>query len=474
MKAEAARRCAMLAFAKEILRMKIIVVGDGKVGYTLTQQLSLEDHELVVIDNNPAVLRELQESLDVAILVGNGASVEIQRKAEVPTADILIAATSRDEVNLLCCMVARKLGCKNTIARVRNPEYDQNLRLLKEELALSLHINPERATAREIFRLLQFPSFLQRDSFAKGRVELVELKLKPGNVLIDKRLSEMSSIGFDKLRALICTVDRAGEVTIPGGHFRLREGDKITVAADATEIAKLLKVLHISSHGTESAMIIGGGRIAEYLAKMLLAARVQVTIVERNIDRCKELCELLPDALVLQGDGTQQEFLLSEGIESTDALVTLTGIDEENLIVSMFGDHIGVPKTITKINRTEYAAVFKDKGIDTIVSPKLLTANEIISYVRAIDNTSGGSVVTLARIVNGNAEAMEFFLNADAPYLGVPLHELTLKPNRLIAAIIRAKKVIIPKGGDHMERGDTVIVIAPAESATADMKDIFR
>lgn len=454
--------------------MKIVIVGDGKVGYTLTQELSREGHDVVVIDNKAEVLRESQESLDVAIVEGNGATVSIQLEADVKNSEILIAATSSDEVNLLCCMIARKLGCKHTIARVRNPAYEQNLRLLKEELGLSLHINPEHTAAREIFRLLQFPSFLKRDTFAKGRVELVELKLKPGNILVDKKLMEINSLGFGQLRALICTVNRNGEITIPHGEFQLLEEDKITVVADAGELVKLLRLFNISARQADSVMIIGGGRISEYLARELLGARVQVTIIEKNLDRCEELCEILPDdALIIHGDGTQQDLLLAEGIEKTGALVTLTGMDEENLIVSMFGDYIGVPKTITKINRTEYTNVFAGKGIDTIVSPKRLTSDEIISYVRAIGNTSGGSVITLYRIGDGEAEAMEFFINEDAPFLNISISELKLKPNILIASIIRVRKVIIPMGNDHMERGDTVVVIVPAQSAVSDIRDIF-
>lgn len=451
--------------------MKIVIVGDGKVGFTLSKLLSEAGHELVVIDSNSAVLRESQEALDVAVVIGNGACVEVQRDADVHHSDVLIAATSSDEINLLCCMVARKLGCKSTIARVRNPAYDAQLRLLKEELGLSLSINPERTAAREIFRILQLPSFLKRDSFAKGRVELVELKLKHDNVLVNKKLSELSGLG--RLNALICAVDRDGEITIPSGSFELREGDKITIAADTAGLANLLRQLHVGIQKAQSVMIVGGSRIAEYLAAMLLRAHVHVTIIEKHRARCEMLSEILPEALIIHGDGSQQELLLSEGIRQTDALVTLTGMDEENLIISMFGNYIGVPKTITKINRTEYSEVFADKGIDTIVSPKLLTADEIVSYVRAMSNTTGGSVVTLYRIAGGKAEAVEFFIKNDASYLNIPLSQLALKPNILIVSIIRARKVILPKGSDSMQKGDTVVVITPAERAICDLKDIF-
>ncbi|HOG00814.1 MAG TPA: Trk system potassium transporter TrkA [Clostridia bacterium] len=451
--------------------MKIVIVGDGKVGFTLTKLLSKEGHDLVVIDSNSDVLRESQEALDVAVVTGNGARVEVQREADVQHSDVLIAATSSDEINLLCCMVARKLGCRSTIARVRNPAYDSQLRLLKEELGLSLSINPERAAAREIFRLLQFPSFLKRDSFAKGRVELVELKLRHDNALVNRKLSELG--GFARLNALICAVDRDGEITIPSGSFELREGDKITIAADAAELANLLRQLNVGAQKAQSVMIVGGSRIAEYLAAMLLRAHVRVTIIEKQRARCETLSEALPEVMVIYGDGSQKDLLLSEGIRQTDALVTLTGMDEENLIISMFGNYIGVPKTITKINRTEYAEVFADKGIDTIVSPKLLTADEIVSYVRAMDNTAGGSVVTLYSIAGGSAEALEFFVKSDAPYLNIPLYQLALKPDILIASIIRARKVILPKGGDSMQKGDTVVVVTPAERAVCDLKDIF-
>ncbi|HWR23521.1 MAG TPA: Trk system potassium transporter TrkA [Feifaniaceae bacterium] len=451
--------------------MKIVIVGDGKVGFTLTKLLSREGHDIVVIDSNSAVLRESQEALDVAVVTGNGACVEVQRDADVQHSDVLIAATSSDEINLLCCMVARKLGCRSTIARVRNPAYDTQLRLLKEELGLSLSINPERTAAREIFRILQLPSFLKRDSFAKGRVELVELKLKHDNALVNRKLSELSGLG--RLNALICVVDRDGEITIPSGSFELREGDKITIAADTAELATLLRKLHVGVQKAQSVMIIGGGRIAEYLAAMLLRAHVRVTVIEKNRARCETLSEALPEALIICGDGSQQDLLLSEGVRQTDALVTLTGMDEENLIISMFGNYIGVPKTITKINRTEYSEVFADKGIDTIVSPKLLTADEIVSYVRAMSNTAGGSVVTLYRVAGGRAEALEFFIKNDAPYLNIPLSRLALKPNILITSIIRARKVILPKGGDSMQKGDTVVVITSAERPISDLKDIL-
>ena len=353
--------------------MKIVIVGDGKVGYTLTKRLSEEGHDIVVIDRDRNVLLQSQEMLDVAVVDGNGASVEVQLEAGVATSDLLIAATSGDEINLLCCVVARKLGCRHTIARVRNPEYDQQIGFLKDELGLSMVINPEKQAALEIFRLLQFPTFLKRDSFAKGSVELVELKIKEGNVLAGKRLDQFRTLA--NVNALVCAVDRGDTITIPKGNFTLQVGDKITIAADAGDLVKLIKNLGVYTPKAQHVMIIGGSRTAKYLAQRLIRSKAKLTIIEKDKDRCLALSEDLPEATVVHGNGTVQELLLEEGIAKMDAVVTLTGMDEENLIVSMFADYLGVPKSVTKINRTEYNNVYESRGIDSTVSPKLLTAD---------------------------------------------------------------------------------------------------
>ena len=407
----------------------------------------------------------------MAVVDGNGASVEVQREAGVGSSDLLIAATSGDETNLLCCMVARKLGCRHTIARVRNPEYDQQTRFLKDELGLSMVINPEKAAALEIFRLLQYPSFLKRDSFAKGSVELVELKIKENNVLANTRLDQFRTLS--NVNALVCAVERGGMVSIPKGSFSLQVGDKLTIATDAGDLVRLIKNLGVYTPKAQHVMIIGGSRTAKYLAQRLISSKVKLTIIEKNEKRCQELSETLPEATIVHGNGTEQGLLIEEGIRKMDAVVTLTGMDEENLIVSMFADYIGVPKSVTKINRTEYNNVYENKGIDSIVSPKLLTTNEIIRYVRAMDDTTGGSVVTLYRIVDGKAEALEFSIKNDAPYNNISLHKLRLKPNILIASIIRARKVIIPSGNDEIRRGDTVIIVTTTDHAIAELRDIF-
>lgn len=452
--------------------MKIVIVGDGKVGHTLTKILSGEGHDITIIDSNLDRLHETQDSLDVAVVEGNGALIDVQLAAGAQHSDLLIAATSSDEINLLCCFVGRKLGCKNTVARVRNPEYDQQLGFLKEDLGLSFSINPEKAAAKEIFSLLQFPSFLKRDSFAKGLVELVEIRLKPDNILVGRRLDGMSDIW--NVNALICAVERDSEVYIPSGSFCLQAEDKITVAAETAQLIELLNALQIAHKKTRQVMIIGGSRIAAYLAARLLKTNVNVTIIEQKKERCAELSELLPKALIIHGNGAEEDVLYAEGIREMDAVVTLTGIDEENLVLSMLANHIGVPKTIAKMNRLEFTEALSNIGVDTIVRPKLLTANEIVRYVRAVGATEGGCVDTLYRMADGKVEALGFTVPGSACYLNISLADLELKSNTLIASIIRKGHVIIPNGTTCIQAGDNVVVLMRAQpQVVSSLNDIF-
>ncbi len=451
--------------------MKIVVVGDGKVGFALTQQLSQEGHDLTVIERDAAVLERTMEQLDVMGVSGNGASLEVQRSAGVMNNDLLIAVTSADEINLLCCILARKLGCPQTIARVRNPEYAQQVRFLQKELGLSMTINPERATAHAVFRVLQFPSFLKLDAFASGRVELVELRVRKGEKLDGIPLKELYEIA--KVRVLVCSVDRGGEIVIPGGNFTLRADDTIAVTAATKDLAQLIKNLGISTQKIHNVMIIGGSRIALYLAQELIDSRINVKIIERDAARCRMLSESLPKAIVIHGDGGQQNLLEMESIQSMDAVVTLTGVDEENLVISMYADYVGVPKTVTKINRMELSAVFKDRGAGSLISPKQLTASEIARYVRALGNKTGGSMITLHGIMGGKAEAMEFLADKGTLYLSTPLSKLNLKPNLLITCINRSGRIIIPRGSDTIEAGDTVVVVAAAGDVLGELNDIF-
>ena len=451
--------------------MKIVIVGDGKVGYTLTQQLSQEGHDVVVIDNNPAVLQQSMEALDVFIVEGNGASLAVQQEAQVGQSDLLIAVTPGDELNLLCCVLAKKLGCKHTIARIRNPEYTQQLALLREDLGLSMTINPERATAQEIFRLLQFPSFLKRDTFCHGRVELVEMKVEAGSPLAGICLKELPKV--IGVSVLICAVTRDGKITIPTGDFKLEAGDKITVTAAATNLAKLISKLDLSSQRIRDVMIVGGGRIASYLTKMLVKTGVRVKIIEQNMEKCRALSEDLPKSIVVCGDGTSQEVLHTEGLHEMDALISLTNIDEENIVLSMYADHMGVPKSVTKISRTEYETIFQSRGLGSVVTPKLLTANAIIAYVRAMKQAAASSVLSLYRLCDGQAEALEFRVQSDFKMTGVPLKEMRLKPGILISGILRGRKALIPAGDDEIQVGDRVVVMATGHRIN-DLSDILQ
>lgn len=459
--------------------MKIVVVGYGKIGHALVQQLANEGHDIVVIDKKERVLNDSQEEFDIGIVNGNGAVVEIQREAGVAKADLLIAVSSSDEINLLSCTVAKMLGCKRTIARVRNPEYDQNIDFLRGKLSLARAINPEKETAREISRLLQYPQFTQRNSFANGRVELVQFRLNKNSYLAGRSLENISSDWNNKV--LVCAVEREGEVTIPSGSFKLEMGDKITIAVDSKRRSDVLHNLLSASYiNISKVMIVGGSRIAMYLASRLTADNIAVTLIENDHKRCEYLSEVLPKSTIINGDGTSQTLLLEEGIKNNDAIVTLTGIDEENIIISIFANSIGIKKTITKINRVEYTNVLSTVGIDTIVSPKDLTANQIVCYVRAMDNkiyndeNSEGTVETLYKIIDGKAEGLGFTVSSEANYTGIPLSKLSVKCNILIASIIRKNKVIIPKGSDHLEVGDSVVIVNAAVNKVSNLKEIFN
>lgn len=451
--------------------MNIVIVGDGKVGQALTVQLAKEGHNVVVIDSNRLVLEEAQQSLDINVVHGNGATIKIQNQANVSSSDLLIAATSMDETNLLCCITAHRLGCSHTIARVRNPEYFSQLYDWKDDLGLSMMINPELATASEIYRLLQFPSFLRRDSFAKGRVEIVEIELNK-----DSFLDGCALMDFDKkvkVKVLVCAVQRGNEVFIPGGSFQLKGGDRLHVTASSSNLAKLIRNLGVTQRKIRDVMIIGGSRIGFYLAAELLRSGVDVKLIEKDQNRCMELSEALPKATIINADGSDRNILDTEGLARTDAVVTLTDFDEENLIISMYANYLGTYKVITKINRTEFNEVLTDKGIDCAVSPKDLCTTDIMRYVRAMGNRRGGTVTTLHRIVEDRVDALEFQVSKNMSHLGRPLSQLKLKSGTLIACINRRGRTIIPSGGDCIEAGDSVIVVAAADRAIQDLQDIF-
>jgi len=451
--------------------MKIVIVGGGKVSMAVLDQLSKEGHDLVLVDNNPEALHRHAEEYDVMVVHGNGASMATLTEAKVGVADLLIAATSLDEVNLLTCIFARKLGVTHTIARVRNPEYTEQLADLREELGLSLAINPEQAAAKEIFNVLQFPSFLARDTFSNGKVEIVELKIGEQSKLLDIPLMELYKIA--EVKVLVCAVERQGEAYIPRGDFVLRRGDRIHVTAAAADLVRLGKNLNIETEKIESVMMVGGSRIAYYLSRRLIGAGVSVKIIEKEAKRCRELAELLPEAVVILGDGSEQSLLLEEGIEEVDALVTLTDMDEENIFLSLYGSFLGIPKTVTKVSRMEYAGLLETMSIDSVISPRLLIATDVVRYVRSMSNAGFGGVLTLHELIEDKVEALEFLVTKETRHLDTPLMRMPLRRNALIACILRRGRAIIPKGDDMIFAGDSVIVVTASEEPVTSLNDLF-
>lgn len=452
--------------------MKIIIAGDGKVGLALTRLLSEEGHDLVTIDTNREVLERSAQLYDVMAVVGNCATMATLREANVEQADLLIAATSADEINLLCCLTARKLNPSlHTIARVRSPEYLEQLYLMREDFGLSMLINPEREAAKEIFRLLKIPGFLKRETFAKGRVEIVELRVLENSLLENVSLSRLPEV-LSGCRVLVCAVIRGGKVIIPSGDTILRRGDHIYVTAPVAVLSELVKRLGIPQKKIRHAMLIGGGRVSYYLAQSLLGAGVRVKIIEQKPERCQQLASMLPRAYIIEGDGSSQSLLETEGIAETDALVTLTGLDEQNVIMSLYGSAEGVPNVITKVNRMESTGMLENLSVGSVVSPKELCCAHIVQYVRAMQNQTGAAV-TLHRIADGRAEALEFVVHKNSRYIGEQLKDLRLKPNVLISCITHRGKTILPEGSSSFQVGDTVIVVTSREMPILQFNDIF-
>ena len=451
--------------------MKIIIAGDGKVGLALTRQLLHEGHEVTIVDSNPVVLQANMYQYDVMAVQGNAATMEALRQAQVEKADLLIAATSADEINLLCCLTAKKMNSRlHTIARVRNPDYTEQLFFMREELGLSMTINPELSAAREIFHLLQFPSFLHRDSFAKGRVEIVGLRVDEGSRLEGVALHQLYKIA--QVKVLVCAALRAGQVVIPDGSFELKKDDRIFVTARAVNLAQLIKNLGITKQKVRRVMLVGGGHISFYLAQRLLDAHLSVKIIEQNPSRARFLAENLPGAAVVLGDGSSQSFLESEGLGEADALVSLTGIDEENIVLSMYAHSQGVPKVVTKVNRLEYNRMFEALDIGSIVSPKDLCSALIARYVRGMQNKTG-KILALHLIAEGNAAAMEFRVDERTHHRGVPLKDVPLRRGVLISCISRGADTIIPDGTSSFEVGDTVVAVSTLDAPVMQLNDLF-
>lgn len=451
--------------------MKIIIVGCGKVGLTLTEQLNNEGHDITVIDKDGSKLRSITDNIDVMGVEGNGAIYQVQMEAGIRETDLLIATTNSDELNMLCCLIAKKAGNCHTIARIRNPEYANEIRYIREELNLSMAINPELAAATEISRLLKFPSVIKIDTFAKGRVELMKFIIPENSVLHKMQVYEVPQ----RLRCnvLICAVERGHDVIIPDGNFQMQCGDKISFIASPAEVRDFFQHIGIANSTIKSAMFVGGGKITYYLAKMLEDTGIKIKIIEQDLNRCNELSELLPKAMIIHGDGSNQQLLLEEGICQTEAFASLTGFDEENIMLSLYAASMSKAKLVTKINRIAFEDVIQQMNLGSIIYPKLITADGIIRYVRAMQNSMGSNVETLYKIVANRAEALEFRVGKDAPMRRIPLEKLSFKDNLLIACINRGGKIITPRGKDCIEQGDTVIIVT-TQTGLKDLKDILK
>ncbi len=451
--------------------MQIIIVGCGNVGATLTEQLSKEGHNITVIDVDGNTVEKVANQHDVMGIVGNGASLAVQNEAGIEEADLMIAVTASDELNLLCCLIAKKAGDCKTIARVRNPVYNKEIAFIKGELGLSMVINPEYAAACEISRLLKFPSAIKVDIFAKGRIELLKCKLGEGSVLHGRPLTYIS--GGLGCEVLICAVERGEEVFIPDGSFELQEKDIITVVASSRNANEFFRKIGMTMNRIKNCIIVGGGETTYYLAKQLLPMGIGIKIIEQSKERCNELSELLPQAMIIHGDGTDRNLLDEEGLPRIHAFVSWTSLDEENIMLSLYAKSVSKAKTITKVHRISYDEIIDSLDLGSVLYPKNITAEYILQYVRAMQNSIGSNVETLYRLIENKVEALEFRVNEQSELVGVPLKELRLKDNLLIACINRKGIIITPGGQDSIMLGDTVVIVT-TNQGFHDLKDILR
>lgn len=452
--------------------MKIIINGCGKIGKFILASLVAEGHDVVAIDNNPQALTDITNIYDVMGVCGNGADSDVLLEAGVEDAELMVSVTGSDELNMLSCFLAKKLGAKYTIARIRNPEYnDINLSFMREQMDISLTLNPELLTSVELFNILKLPSAINVETFSVRNFGMVEIKLKSSSAFDGLKIMDIRN--KFKAKFLISAVGRGEEAYIPDGNFVLKSGDRICISATTIEIVRLMKELGIQQKSAKKIMIFGGGKSAFYLAKKLSEGNNSVTIIEKNPDVCESLFAALPKATIVNADGTDQEVLLEEGLLSVDAFVSLTGMDEQNILMSAYAQTKGVPKVITKINREALMPLAESWGLDTVISPKMTVSNILVRYARALENSQGSSVETLYKIMDDKVEVLEFTVKDDFKKNGVPFKELSLKPNTLVSAIIRNRKTIIPTGDDMFMPQDKVI-IAAANQRINKLSDILR
>lgn len=446
--------------------MKIIIAGAGKIGHSVAEILSEEGHDITVIDRDPEIINLLSNTLDLICVEGSATSPETLLEAGAAQADLLLAATEQDEVNMVCGISARRMGTKHVIARVRDPQYLRQTEFLREALGLSVTVNPEYECAKEISRILRFPSAVRVDAFSKGSVEIIEHRVQENGKLDGMQLKLLPQQFGAKV--LVCVVERGHEAIIPNGDFILRGGDRLSISGATGELRRFFVAAGQYKKPVRRAMIMGGGRIAVYLAKMLLDSGIAVTIVERLRERCDTLCDLIPKAHIVCGDATRSDVLLEDGLASADAFVALTGDDGDNIITSMYARSCHVGKIVAKVNRDHFSDILESTGLDSIVTPKEIVAQQLARYVRAMSNSVGSSMETLYRLADGKVEALEFRVSDDSACVGIPLKDLKLKPNILISALIRGSRNIIPDGETRILAGDHAIIV----SSTGRLKDI--
>lgn len=451
--------------------MKIVIIGLGMIGKTILDNLSNEGHDITIIDEDRLKVEKCIEKYDCLGVVGNGASKDIQLEAKVNLSDLTIVVTNSDEVNILACLVAKRIGAKNTIARVRKPEYTSQVEDMEEQLGLSMVVNPERETANEIFNLIDLPSIAQIEHFAKGMVSLVEILVEKDCSLVNETLISLSKKISTKI--LICAVQRGGEVFIPSGNFTIREGDRISFTSATNALSDFLAEANLIKSPLKKVMVVGGGRIGHYLIEKLLKNKYKVKLIESNKEQAEEIASHMPKLTVINGDGTNHAILKEEGIKAVDAFVAMTGNDEENIIVSMFANKQKVKKAITLVKTDGLVSMLDEMGIKNSVSPKNIVADKITSYIRACANDRGSKVLTLYRLVNNQVEALEFSVSDDEEFFDKPLRKMKIKENCLIASIIRGSKVIIPDGNSYIMPGDRVIVVTTHKSFD-DLTDLFE
>ncbi len=452
--------------------MNILIVGCGKIGSTILASLTAEGHDITAVELDRNTLAEITNVYDVMGVCGNGADCDTLAEARVADAEMFIAVTGSDELNMLACYLAGRMGARHTIARIRNPEYnDKSLTFMKQELGLSMAINPELLAARELFHTLKLPTAAKIETFSRGNFEMIELRLREESPLLGVPLHELRARYNAKF--LICVVQRGDEVYIPDGNFILQAGDRIGLTASPAEIQKLLRAIGLASKQARNVMILGGSRTAFYLTKRLLAAGTDVKIIDKDRALCEDLCDALPKAVVIHGDGSHQELLLEEGIGDMDAFLSLTGMDEQNILLSFFAASQNVPKAISKVNRPELSAMAERLGLECIVSPRKIIADVLVRYARALHNSMGSTIETLYSLMDDRAEAVEFLVQDEPTLVDIPLKELSLKPNILIAGIIRNRRPIIPAGDDRILAGDKVVLLVAGQHLQ-ELKDILR